>query len=69
MTLMIATVTIVVLCLRAGRLDLVGALVLLYLAATILSYWRLRTRVKNWAPFSATLAEFKKDKACLDEKN
>ena len=69
MTLMAATVTIVVLCVRADRLDLVVALVLVYLAGTILSFWRLRTRLKNWAPFSATLAELKKDKACLDEKN
>jgi len=69
MTLMAATVTIVVLCVRADRLDLVVALVLLYLAGTILSFWRLRTRLKNWVPFSATLAELKKDKACLDEKN
>jgi len=68
MTLLVATVTMVVLCLRAGRLDLVIALMLLYLVATIISFWRLRTRLKNWAPFSATLAEFKKDKACLDEK-
>ena len=69
MTLMAATITIVVVCVEAGRLDLVVALVLLYLAATILSFWRLRVRLKNWAPFSGTLAELKKDKACLDEKN
>jgi uncharacterized membrane protein YqjE len=69
MTLMTATITIVVVCVKADRLDLVVALVLLYLAGTIFSFWRLRTRLKNWAPFSATLAEFKKDKACLDEKN
>jgi uncharacterized membrane protein YqjE len=69
MTLMAATITIVVLCVKANRLDLVIALVLLYLVATILSFWRLHTRLKNWAPFSATLAELKKDKACLDDKN
>ena len=69
MTLMAATITIVVVCVKADRLDLVVALVLLYLAATIFSFWRLRTRLKKWAPFSATLAEIKKDKACLDEKN
>jgi uncharacterized membrane protein YqjE len=69
MTLMAATITIVVVCLRADRLDLVVALVVLYLAGTIFSLWRLRTRLKNWAPFSSTLAELKKDKACLDEKN
>ena len=69
MTLMAATITIVVVCVRAERLDLVVALVLLYLAGTIFSLLRLRARLKKWAPFSATLAELKKDKACLDEEN
>ncbi len=68
MTLMVPTVTIVVLCVKADRLGLLVVLMLLYLAATIVAFWRLRVRVKNWAPFSATLSEFKKDKACLDEK-
>ena len=69
MTLMAATITIVVVCVKADRLDLVVVLVLLYLAATIFSFWRLRVRLKQWTPFSATLAELKKDKVCLDEKN
>jgi uncharacterized membrane protein YqjE len=68
MTLMAATITIVVVCVKADRLDLVVALVLLYLAGTIISFWRLRVRLKQWTPFSATLAELKKDKACLDEE-
>ena len=69
MTLMLVTLTVVVFCLKANRLDLLVALMVLYLAATIVGFWRLRLRLKNWAPFSATLAEFKKDKACLDEKS
>jgi uncharacterized membrane protein YqjE len=69
MTLMVVTVTIVVLCLRADRLDLLVALMLLYLVATIVAVWRLRVRLKGWAPFSATVAELKKDKACLEEKS
>ena len=69
MTLMTATLAVVILCVRANRLDPLVALGLLYLAATILSFWRLRVRLKNWAPFSATLTELKKDKACLDEKS
>jgi len=69
MTLLVFTVTIVVLCLRADRLDLLVALMLLCLAATIVAVWRLRSRLKGWAPFSATVAELKKDKACLDEKS
>ena len=69
MTLMVATTTLVVLCVEAKRLDLLVALMLLCLAATIVAFWRLRTRLKNWAPFSGTLTELKKDKACLDEKS
>jgi len=69
MTLLVATVAVVVVCMEANRLDLVIALMLLYLVATIVGYWRLRTRLKSWAPFSTTLAELKKDKACLDEKS
>jgi uncharacterized membrane protein YqjE len=69
MTLMAVTLTVVVVCLEAERLDLVIALVLLYLAATIIAFWRLHTRLKSWVPFADTLAELKKDKACLDEKN
>jgi uncharacterized membrane protein YqjE len=69
MALMVLTVTIVVLCIRADRLDLLVALMLVYLAATIVAVWRLRIRLNGWAPFSATVAELKKDKACLEEKN
>jgi uncharacterized membrane protein YqjE len=69
MTLMLATITIVFLCMKAGRLDLLVVLVVVYLAATIIGWWRLRARLKKWAPFSATLAELKKDKACLDDKS
>jgi hypothetical protein len=29
----------------------------------------LRSRLKSWAPFAATLAELKKDKECLDAKS
>jgi uncharacterized membrane protein YqjE len=69
MTLMVVTVTIVVVCLIEHRLGLVVALGLVYLLATIGCYWRLRRRLKGWAPFAATLAEIKKDKACLEDKS
>lgn len=67
MTLLTATVLIVVVCVKAGRLDLVLGLTAVYLVATVVGGCRLRKRLKNWAPFSATLAELKKDKACWDE--
>jgi len=69
MTLMVATAAIVVVCLRADRLDLVVWLTAFYLVATLVGFWRLRSRMKRWAPFSATLAELRKDKACWDEKS
>jgi uncharacterized membrane protein YqjE len=69
MTLMTATLSIVVVCLINHQPGLVVALGLVYLLATLACYWRLRIRLKNWAPFAATLAELKKDKECLEEKN
>ena len=51
MTLMAATITIVVVCVKADRLDLVVALVLLYLAGTIFSLLRLRARLKKRCRF------------------
>ena len=69
MTLMVVTVTIVVLCVRADRLGPLVVLMLVYLVATAIAVWRLRIRLKGWAPFSGTVAELKKDKACLEEKN
>ncbi len=69
MALMAATVAIVMVCLEAKRLDLVIGLILIYTAGAIAGYWRLRVRMKGWAPFSATVGELKKDRACLDEQN
>jgi uncharacterized membrane protein YqjE len=69
MALLVVTVTIVVLCLKHERFDLLVALMLVYLVATAVAVWRLRIRLKGWAPFSATVAELKKDKACLEEKS
>ena len=69
MTLLLVAVVLVVLCVGANRLDLLFGLSLVCLAATLGFFWRLRIRLKAWAPFSASLAELKKDKACLDEKN
>lgn len=69
MTLMLATLTIVVVCLVNHHPGAVVALGIVYLLATLGCYLLLRKRLKSWAPFAATLAELKKDKACLDEKS
>jgi uncharacterized membrane protein YqjE len=69
MTLMVATVTLVVVCVSHHQLGWVIALGLFYLLATLACYWRLRSRLKTWIPFAGTVAELKKDKTCLDDKN
>jgi uncharacterized membrane protein YqjE len=69
MTVAILTVTVVVLCIRSGRFDLLAGLILLYSVATLVAGWRLQRRLKQWVPFPATLAELKKDEACLDEES
>jgi uncharacterized membrane protein YqjE len=38
------------------------------LVSTLLAYWRLRVRLKNWPLLSGTLAELKKDRECLESK-
>ena len=60
--------TLVALCLHAERFDLLGAIILLCLASTGVAFWRLRQRLRTWTPFSATLAELKKDKGCLEHE-
>ncbi len=68
MTLMVATVTIVIICVRNNQIGAVILLGFLYLAGAVGCGWRLRNRLRGWVPFAATLAELKKDKACLDNK-
>jgi uncharacterized membrane protein YqjE len=69
MTLMTATMALVAFCVMNDRLGAIGGLVLLYLIATLICYWRLRRRLKKWAPFSTTLDELRKDKECWEEKS
>jgi uncharacterized membrane protein YqjE len=38
------------------------------LLSTLLAYWRLRARLKNWPLLAGTLAELKKDRECLESK-
>ena len=68
MTLALITFAVVAVFWENHRVAVLVSLSLLYLVATLVAYWRLQHRLKNWPAFSATLAELKKDKAWLDEK-
>jgi uncharacterized membrane protein YqjE len=68
-SLEVVILTVVILCARAGRYEVLFGLILLCLLSTAVTFWRLRQRLKNWSPLSATLAELKKDKACLEVKS
>ncbi len=69
LTLSVVVFTIVVLCVQAGRIDLLAGLALICLAATVVSFLWLRSRLKAWSPFPSTLEELRKDRSCLAEKN
>jgi len=38
------------------------------LVGTLIAFWRLRARLKNWPLLAGTLAELRKDRACLETK-
>jgi len=66
MTLAMITFTIVVIFWENGRLAVLISLSLAFLTGTVLAWRFLQNRLhKNPPPFSATIGELKKDRACL----
>ena len=68
MTLLTFNTLIVIYCLRHGRYWPLIVVGLGYFVGALVVYGRLRARCQPGTAFSASLAEFKKDKACLEEK-
>lgn len=68
MALVTVTCTVVVIFWDTARVQTLIVLSACYSLATAWVLWRLRVRLRNWASFSATLAELKKDRSCLDEE-
>lgn len=66
LTLAMISLTIVLTFWEEHRLAAMVGLSILYLLAFLGTVWRLRWRLKNWDSFAATLAELRKDKACLE---
>ena len=69
MTLTLATITIILFFWENGRLLALASLSVLYLVGTLVAWRGLRARLKSRSAFSATLAEIRKDRACLEEEN
>jgi uncharacterized membrane protein YqjE len=67
MTLAMISFTLAAIFWENHRVAVLVSLSLLYLGVTLVAYWRLRRRLDHGQAFSGTLAELKKDKACLDE--
>ena len=63
-----ATALFIVVWNRWGVAGLLGVAAL-GLLGTLLAYWRLRARLKNWRLLSGTLAELKKDRERLESKS
>jgi uncharacterized membrane protein YqjE len=69
MTMVLATFTIVVIFWDTHRLLALAIITLAYAAGATATFIRLRTRLKKWHSFQATLEELQKDRACFKEKN
>jgi len=69
MALALLTLTLAVIFWEQHRILVLASLTLAYAAGAGWLYWKLRRRLQEWASFSATLEEFKKDQACLEKPN
>jgi uncharacterized membrane protein YqjE len=69
MALLTVTVTLVVIFWDSARVLVLVGLSTGYTLGTIGVLWRLKIRLRNRSPFSATLDELKKDHACLEEES
>jgi len=68
LALAMLTLTIVVAYWEEHRVATLVGLSAFYLLAVLGAAFRLRWRLRNWPSFAATIAEFKKDQACLDHQ-
>lgn len=69
MTLTLLTLSIVILFWDSARITALLTLGLLYLLGTLLAWRGLQARLSNSSPFSGTIGEIKKDRACFKPEN
>jgi uncharacterized membrane protein YqjE len=68
LTVVMASITLLLVCPARHRVLAAVLLSLGYLAATLLVAWRLRHRLRTWRPFEGTLGELRKDAEILRER-
>jgi len=68
MTLALLTFALVVI-FWEYRVVVLVALTVVYGVGAGASFWTLRTRLRHWQSFAATLDQIKKDRACLQKLN
>jgi uncharacterized membrane protein YqjE len=69
MTLILLTLILVVAFWDTHRMLVLGLLTAAYAAGTMTALLKLRSLLKSWRPFSASLEEIKKDAACFKTPN
>jgi uncharacterized membrane protein YqjE len=69
MTLVMITFLVVVIFWDTHRLLVLALVTAAYAVAAVVAVVKLRSRLQRWQAFSATLEEFKKDRACFKKPN
>lgn len=69
MTMILVTFTVVVLFWETHRILALVAMALLYATGAAVAFAKLRSRLKHWQAFPATLEQLEKDRACFQKKN
>ena len=69
MTMALITLTVVVIFWDTHRLLALVAVTLAYGIGATVAFLKLRSRLKNWQSFQATLEQLDKDRACFKKKS
>jgi uncharacterized membrane protein YqjE len=69
MTLVMLTLTVVVAFWETHRLLVLVLITVAYAGTTAGAFITLRSRLRRWRAFSATLDQIKKDRSCLEKTN
>jgi len=69
MALLMITLALLVIFWDTHRMLVLALIILAYTAAAATAFGTLRSRLRRWRAFAATLEQIKKDQACFKEKN